>query len=434
MKDAQALFQEGVAALRDQRDVATGRRLLMESLRADPQNDMGWVWLARTTRDVAKRRDCLQRALGINPHNEAALKLMDQLDQPTATTPQKAKTLDHELSVQEEKQIALHLKRAEHHIDAGDPEAAIEEWVNALHIQVDHPEALRQAVGYLSRMKYMEDARELVWRAIKAGTQYPSVYLTAIDIARFESDYAEADVLREDLVKLPTVDDDTIVQVAQGFIHDEQALRALDMLNAAAERRPDSQPILTALGDLHKLMDNEVEAMRHYDRAARLGSGTRKGREADKKLLEYAPVLTDRERGNIPLAWREAAGFGLFFLFMGWQDAGLNLLQMGFSRWIGIVIGLLGGYLVITATSSPQQQPLAKMLGGYVPDFSNRNQDVKKGLVEEATHLPIIPPMVRVVMGIVGAVLLLLAVWLVFNTAINLLFNPVWPDVSDQFI
>ncbi len=434
MKDAQALFREGVTALRDRQDVATGRRLLIEALRADPENDMGWVWLARTTRDAARRRECVDRALRINPENKMALKLQAQLDRPVEVKPQKSKTLDHQLSPKEERQITIHLKRAEHYIDGGDPEAAIGEWVQALHIQVDHPEALRQAVGYLSRMKYIEDARELVWRAIDAGTQYPSVYLTAIDIARVEGDYAEADALREDLVKLPTVDDETIVNIAQGFIDDEQAHRALDMLTDAAERHPDSQPILTTLGDLYKLMGEEVEAMRHYDRAARLGSGTRKGREADKKLLEYAPVLTDRERGNVLLAWREAAGFGLFFLFMGWQDAGLDLLQMGFSRWVGIILGLLGGYLVITATSSPQQQPLAQMLGGYVPDFSDRNQDVTKGIVEEATNLPIIPPAMRMVLGVVGGVLLLIALWLVFNTAINLLFNPVWPDVSDQFI
>jgi hypothetical protein len=38
------------------------------------------------------------------------------------------------------------------------------------------------------------------------------------------------------------------------------------------------------------------------------------------------------------------------------------------------------------------------------------------------------------ILGVVGLVLLGIAVWLVFNTAINLLFNPVWPDVSDRFV
>ena len=47
MSDAQALFREGVMALRERKDVAEGRRLLIESLRTNPQNDMAWVWLAR---------------------------------------------------------------------------------------------------------------------------------------------------------------------------------------------------------------------------------------------------------------------------------------------------------------------------------------------------------------------------------------------------
>jgi hypothetical protein len=83
---------------------------------------------------------------------------------------------------------------------------------------------------------------------------------------------------------------------------------------------------------------------------------------------------------------------------------------------------------LVTAASSPQQQPLARWLGGHVPDFSRRNKDATKGLIEEDTDLPIIPPGPRVILGIVGIAVLGVALALSFSTALNLLLNPVWPD------
>jgi tetratricopeptide (TPR) repeat protein len=424
MNDAQSLYQAGVTALRERKDVAEGRRLLVAALRADPQNDMAWVWLARVTSNADKKRDCLNRALAINPQNVQAVKLLAQMEGAVAT----ATDAPLPPSAQAERRMAVHMKKAEHYVDAGDPESAIAEWVQVLHLQVDHAEALRQAVSYLTRMKYLDDAHELVWRAIKAGSQNPSIYLTAIDLARLQGDHVEADMAREDLARLPNIPDETIVRVTQHFMNDEQPLRALDLLNEALAKHPDSQPILTALGDAHRLMDNDIEAMRYYDRAARLGSGTKAGRAADKKLLEYSPILTDRERGSPVLAWREAAGIAVFFLFLGWQDAGLDLLRLGPLRWLGVALGLVGGYLLVTATSSPQQQPIARLLGGYVPDFSDRNQDARKGLIEEGTGLPIIPPVMRLVLGVIGALLLAAGLYLVFQTAVQLLLDPVWPE------
>lgn len=434
MSDAQALFREGVMALRERKDVAEGRRLLIESLRSNPQNDMAWVWLARATNQPEKRLDCIERALKINPENPHALEMKAKLavngaaaaPHTNGDAPPRMKTMDKPLTLREEKQIAALLTKADALIEEGDPESAIEQWVEVLHIQVDHEDAMRSAVGYLARLKYMDDARELVWRALEAGTTHPSIYLTAIDIARREGNFGEADDLREKLAKLPEVDDATIAEIAQQFLKNDQTMRAHETLLEALKARPNSLLILNALGDYFHAIDDEAEATRYYDRAARAGAGTKAGREADKKLAEFVPVLTDQERGSVALAWREAAGFGLLFLFMGWQDAGLDLLRLGPARWVGVALGLIGGYLVITATSSPQQQPIARLLGGQVPPESlDRSTD--DGIIEEATQLPIIPAGLRMALGVVGGVLLLLAIWLVFSSAIQLLFNPVAP-------
>lgn len=438
MTDAQALFRQGVTVLREHRDIAEGRRLLMESLRLEPQNEMAWVWLARTISQPEKRLQALDRALTINPENPQALEMKAALALPEAAplaaangaAPPPLKTAGHALTAREEKQIAFLMKKADHLLNAGDTEGAVEQWVEVLHIQVDHEEAMRLAVAHLARMNYMEDAQELVQRAIDAGTQHPSIYLTAIDIARRQKDFALVDALSEDFVRLPEVDDAAIVRIAEGFIAREEAMRARDLLMGALASRPESQPILTALGDLHEMMAEDGEARRYYEQAARLGARTRAGRTADKKLQNFTPVMTDNERGSLLLAWREAAGVGALYLFLAWHDAGLNLLSLGLTRWLGVALGLVGGYLVITATSSPQQRGLAALLGGHVPDEPIESHDATQ---EEATDLPIISPTIRLALGVVGAVLLLAGAAMIFHAAFELLRNPVPPTDIPSF-
>ena len=78
--DAKTLFQQGVQAIRDDDNPSQGRRYLVESLRADPNNDVAWVWLSHAVDDPAKKLDCLNHALAINPANRQALNAMQRLD------------------------------------------------------------------------------------------------------------------------------------------------------------------------------------------------------------------------------------------------------------------------------------------------------------------------------------------------------------------
>lgn len=566
MDDADSLFAQGITLLREKKDVNEARRLLLQSIRLNPNNDMAWVWLSRAVKDPVKRRECLKRALVLNPDNQHARTLLDALDAKAAPTapmpmeeppaeeeaspaldnhesaslldeapasqlasasvwidtpetreyleatdsfeldlePEPAQTPEAALSeadmdeyddtdeataqvmfyddeaedeepapvafyddeaededpasvtfyddeaeaeeyaeddfvetpappkqparkLDDKRQIARHLKQAEAYLKKNDEEGAITEWVRVLQLEYDHEVAMREAVRHLSRLRYIDDARELVWRALNAGTSHPSIYLTAIDIARHQGNHAEADDLRERFCRLGDVDDARIVEITDYFVENHQVARAQKILERVLEQRPRSQRVMTALGDLHESMDNHIEAMRYYDRAARMGAGTREGREADKRLSNYAPIITDRERGSRLLAWRETLGIGFFFLLLAWQDAGLNLLALGPRRWIGLALSLLGGYLLVTATSSPQQQAIGRLLGGSVPDSSGRNTDAQKGIIEEETALPIISPAMRFLVGIAGAALLIVAVALVFGTALSLLLNPVPP-------
>ncbi len=78
--DALSLFREGVISIRDHEAIDEGRKMLVESLRQDPHNEVAWLWLARTTLDTKRQLECVRRALNINPENQQALDFLVRLN------------------------------------------------------------------------------------------------------------------------------------------------------------------------------------------------------------------------------------------------------------------------------------------------------------------------------------------------------------------
>lgn len=540
--DAKTLFQEGVIAIRDQKDSGRGRELLMQSLKLEPKNELAWLWLSRTMNEPQKKIQCLERALKLNPQNDQTKALIHKLTaqlSPSVVAPfatsnqprtpahsnhQPAHMTDEEHqaikristtelqavsaysmtpnvtadmedmgltpdlsavltdngtssavkratgenaaltrtgsgdlkdlravygepdavqptpreqpkrpmpSAADHEKIKTHLAQAQSLINQNKTEEAIEQWVRVLEIEVDNETALGSAVRYLSRLKYIDDARELVWNALNAGTQHPSIYLTAIDIAKYQRADGEADDLRLKLVQLPEAGEKTVMNVIDYFVENDpqKALAALDL---ALPVYPKNQRLTLKRAQLAEELGLRKEAAIYYEQAAQLGGRSKEGQLADKKLTEFMPHLSDKERGSIFLAFREALGIGFLYLLLAFQDAGLNLAQLGSSRLGGIVMSIIGGYLVVTATSSPQQKPLAGWLGGQIPapkpPQSVKSEDEVETVLgepeEEPSELPVIPIALRVLLGVVGALLLVGAFVLVFSTALALVRNP----------
>lgn len=361
---------------------------------------------------------------------------------------QAAPTIRQPLSAAEDKQVKALLAQAEEYLKTGrsdDTENAVEQWVRILEIRVDHEVAIQNAVRYLARLGYMDDAKQLIWRAIDAGTTLPSIYITAIDIAQRQQDNTAALHVTKNLLALDDIDDGVIIKITDQMVKYGQVNEVISLLEQALVHRPKSQKIMVRLGELFDDLGRKEQAVRYFDRAARVKSGTKEAKLADKVLKQFTPVITDRERGNTWLAVREAAAIPIFYLLLGWQDAGLNLANMGL-RWVGVLLSFAGGYLVVTAVSSPQQQPLARWLGGSVPppkppkrlvDQYGNPIDGVSGALEEPTDLPILPDIVRYLLFFIGAAILAFAFYLAFSTAITLLFHPVplpnIPDIRDLF-
>lgn len=53
--------------------------LLRQVVAAEPNNELGWMWLASVADSVAERRSCLERALKINPNNTRAQEALKRL-------------------------------------------------------------------------------------------------------------------------------------------------------------------------------------------------------------------------------------------------------------------------------------------------------------------------------------------------------------------
>lgn len=64
-------LEQGIVALRAG-DRARARALLVAAVRAEPRDPRAWVWLAGALDEPARRRECLERALALDPQNAAA--------------------------------------------------------------------------------------------------------------------------------------------------------------------------------------------------------------------------------------------------------------------------------------------------------------------------------------------------------------------------
>lgn len=64
-------LQEAIIAIK-KGEKELGKKLLTEILRTDPNNEVAWLWMSTVVKDSSQRQQCLERALKINPNNQAA--------------------------------------------------------------------------------------------------------------------------------------------------------------------------------------------------------------------------------------------------------------------------------------------------------------------------------------------------------------------------
>lgn len=207
-------------------------------------------------------------------------------------------------------------------------------------------------------------------------------------------------------------------------VRDKQIDAAHELALQAVELYPENQKLLLALATSYRRIGHFHDVILTWDRVAKINPTTEEGKEADKLLANAPSVISDKERGSMLLAVREAVGITLFFLLLAWQDSGLDLMQLGAQRWQGLALSLIGGYLLVTAASAPQQGIFAWLLGKK-PKEPRIFTTMRRGQsIQTPTMLPTVFPEFRVLLGSVGAMMLVAAFVFVFHTSLGLLVDP----------
>src|SRR5215470_11589084 len=89
----QRLFSEAQQAAR-RGDRAAAFRLMCQTLIHDPTNVPAWLAMSQLVDDLSRQRECLERALALDPHSQPARDALEQLQQkqppmPSAAPPRK---------------------------------------------------------------------------------------------------------------------------------------------------------------------------------------------------------------------------------------------------------------------------------------------------------------------------------------------------------
>jgi hypothetical protein len=75
------IIVDAITAIRSG-DKARGRTLLAQALRIDPRNETAWLGMASVAETPERRRECLERALTINPNSQIARRALQKLSDP----------------------------------------------------------------------------------------------------------------------------------------------------------------------------------------------------------------------------------------------------------------------------------------------------------------------------------------------------------------
>src|SRR5215831_20014237 len=86
MPNVDTLINDGVAALKEGRK-EDARRLLMQAVDIDEQNEKGWLYLSGCVETLEEQQVCLENVISINPQNQKALKGLETVKAQIANRP-----------------------------------------------------------------------------------------------------------------------------------------------------------------------------------------------------------------------------------------------------------------------------------------------------------------------------------------------------------
>ncbi len=442
---AERLYRAGIDAFQHG-DPRRARAAWVQAVRLDPRHAPAWLALVTVAADPGEQLYCLHRAGVLLPGDRRVREAYREIkarfpqarerplpevaspaEKPHAAADRRAAPADdpfapalparkpiRSLDTSEALRQAARLRKK------NDEEAALQIYLDILREDPAQQEATAEAVQILSRRKQVIEAIEVLEGSLIAGNRDPGALISLAEL-QLHIRSGNPWGLLEDLRAMPDVKAAQLLRAANLYWKYGQDGAAFATLHEAEQRDPHHQPTLLRLAELYRETGQDDHARAYFQRTVDLGARTEAGKTAQDILLEEAPYIPRFVQTHLAYTLREVLGVAILFLLLAALDAGLDFARIGAAGWVGVGVSVLGGYLAVTATSSPAQGIFAPLL--REPGKAKREDQPRRARgsappspsAAKDEPLPVLPMPVRVLMGAVGGLLLILATALVLQ-------------------
>lgn len=431
---AEAIIQSGVQAARAG-DRARARALLVRALRADPAAVKGWMALYSVLDDPAERLYCLFNAGRLAPGDGRLRQEYERFKaefgsippQPVpelADLPPPRQPASGSAAGPTAGPVVGLLTIARRRFEEGDEAGALRALLRALEQDPANPDALAGAVRLLTRQRQFAQAIHWTEQSVQAGNRDPGAYISLAELLLLQGG-AGAGQAWEWLARLRQLPDARpahLVRAATLYRQHGDLKTSLAVLHEAERIDPHDQQALMALAEAYDSLYHPERARVYFKRAMEADPRSAVGQQAEGKLLDIRPEVPRHVQISTRYALREVLGVVLIFYLLAALDAGLNLISLGVAGWFGVLLSVLGAYLLVTATSSPAQRVLAPLLNevGELPyqEKSSHSADDLLPDVEDEPPPVQLPLAWRTGLGVFGGILLVLAAVLVLQNSL----------------
>jgi tetratricopeptide (TPR) repeat protein len=414
----QALYRAGQRALK-QGDRADARRNLAAAVHRDPHFVDAWIALVRACDTHAEQLYCLekmQRFNGTDPRIQEAYRRFKA--RHPAVEP--ARLAELPKSRRKQARFDALLQQADDRLADGDDRNAVRLYGQILQQEPTHQAALAGGLRALSHLRRLDDARRWAERSIYAGNEDPSAYISLAEL-RLHTGEGDPWAPIQALHDLPAVRTTHLLRASRLYGQHGYAKESLEMLHAAENLDPQDQAVLMQLAETYREMRHPARALHYLQRVTDQSTRTEIGQAAEEVLLEVKPHIPRYIQVSMRFALREVLGIFILFVLLALLDGGMRLDGLGAPGLIGVGLSVIGGYLLVTATSSPAQRIFARWLGD--PGVQLRQPDNPRDSYLPAIAADDAPPQlsfeVRTVLGTLGAVLLVIAAILVLHNSLS---------------
>ena len=221
--------------------------MLVEIVRADPQNEQAWLWLARAAKSPDEQQKALQRVLAINPGNEMAQRALAERSPQKDIVPDQAR-------------ITELLGDAVFADDWWQAEALYSE---VLELDPAQPEALDAMLKHYVKAKDWRTGLTLLRNARRGHADEEALTRRLVD---FVLESGDTDLLRqldEILLKHPAVTVEQLLKAGEIFASVKQYEIVTYLLERASELEPQNQTVLFGLASAYGASNRHKTSQRN---------------------------------------------------------------------------------------------------------------------------------------------------------------------------